>query len=257
VERLKVIGEWLRRNGEAVYGTRAGPFPRRLSWGRATRKPHAAGGETLYLHVWKWPADNKIVLPGVHTRVTGGRMLAGGVPVTAADSADGLVVTLPAQAPDSPIAVAALEFAEPVTSSMALTSAGTDGRIMLSALDAELSGSDDEKPGVTGSGDAAVLSVRRGWKAQYTFSTPAEAVWAVSAEVSPAAYNRLTVSAPGPFGRSATSAVQGWCSGPGHFITVELGVLRLSAGANALELKSEMEDVRPLEIRRVWLAPVK
>ena len=256
VERLQLIGEWLKRNGEAVYGTRAGPFPRRLVWGRTTRKIHA-GGETLYLHVWQWPADGKILLPGVHNSTTGGRMLAGGAPVTAADSPAGLVVTLPANAPDSPIAVAALEFAESVTSSMTLTSPGTDGRIALAVQDAELFGSDDDKPVITGSGETAVLSVRTRWKAQYTFSTPEEKIWTISAEVSPAAYNRLTVSALGPFGRSTTSAVQGWGGVAGTFFTVELGILRIPAGANAIELKSEMEDLRPLEIRRLWLTPVK
>jgi hypothetical protein len=79
----------------------------------------------------------------------------------------------------------------------------------------------------------------------------------VSAEVSLAAYNRLNVSAPGPFGRSIASAIQPFGSGPGEFGTVELGVIRLPAGINSLELKSEMEDTRPVEIRRLWLAPLK
>ena len=44
-ERLKGIGEWMKANGEAFYGTRAADFPAQ-DWGVANRK-----GNKLYLHV--------------------------------------------------------------------------------------------------------------------------------------------------------------------------------------------------------------
>jgi len=34
VERFSAIGDWMKLNGESIYGTQAGPFPR-LPWGRA------------------------------------------------------------------------------------------------------------------------------------------------------------------------------------------------------------------------------
>jgi hypothetical protein len=103
----------------------------------------------------------------------------------------------------------------------------------------------------------AVLNVRSHWQAIYSFVTSAEQVWTISAEVSPAAYNRLTVSAPGPFGRSLTTALQAWGKGPGSFTTVELGIIRLPAGLNTIVIKSEMDDLRPLELRCLWLTPLK
>ncbi len=257
VDRLQVMGAWLKRNGVAIYRTQAGPFPRRLDWGRTTRRLRPDGGTTLYLHVWDWPANGEILLPGVHASATDGRMLVGGVRVTVADSMAGVVVKLPARPPDSPIAVATLEFPGPITTSQTMTTVGADGRLTLTPLDAELFGPDDDKPTIAGSGEMSVLKVRLGWRALYSFNTPEEGVWAISAEVSPAAYNRLNVSAPGPFGRSVTSAVQAWGRGLGSFTTIELGFIRLPAGINALELKSELDDPRPLQVRRVWLTPVK
>lgn len=54
--RMKEMGEWLRSNGETIYGTEAGPFPAQ-SWGTATRK-----GDRLFVHVMT-PETNTIVLP--------------------------------------------------------------------------------------------------------------------------------------------------------------------------------------------------
>lgn len=57
LERLKEIGEWMRQNGETIYGTEAGPFPAQ-SWGTTTRK-----GDRLFVHVMT-PETTAILLPG-------------------------------------------------------------------------------------------------------------------------------------------------------------------------------------------------
>jgi alpha-L-fucosidase len=57
VERLQEIGAWMAINSEAIYGTTASPF-KRLTWGRATRK-----ADRLYLHVFDWPTDGRLVVP--------------------------------------------------------------------------------------------------------------------------------------------------------------------------------------------------
>ena len=45
VQRLKEMGEWMKKNGESIYGTRGGPIAPR-SWGVTTQR-----GNKIYLHV--------------------------------------------------------------------------------------------------------------------------------------------------------------------------------------------------------------
>jgi alpha-L-fucosidase len=57
VERLGEIGQWMRVNSAAIYGTTASPFEK-PSWGRATTKPGK-----IYLHVFDWPGDGQLRVP--------------------------------------------------------------------------------------------------------------------------------------------------------------------------------------------------
>jgi len=66
VDRLFEIGEWLKINGESIYGTSAGPFTQ-LDWGRCTQKN--IGGQTrLYLLIFNWPADGRLAVPGIYNK---------------------------------------------------------------------------------------------------------------------------------------------------------------------------------------------
>lgn len=59
VRLFHAIGQWLKANGEAIYGTRANPFDEEFAWGRITRK----GNDKLYLILYQMPKDGKIELP--------------------------------------------------------------------------------------------------------------------------------------------------------------------------------------------------
>ena len=106
------MGKWLKTNGEAIYATEAGPIAP-TTWGRTTVKPNGKGA-TLYVHVWNWPADGKLLLPALKQPALSGRLLAGGASVTAAVTAEGLALTLPGAVPDPDVSVLALEFADPI-----------------------------------------------------------------------------------------------------------------------------------------------
>jgi len=101
IERLQAVGAWMRVNGEAIYGTSASPF-KRLSFGRCTQQP--AGADTkLYLHVFDWPADGKLVLPGLANKPLGAELVVAGErpQLRVEQVGDDVVVAVPQTAPDA------------------------------------------------------------------------------------------------------------------------------------------------------------
>ena len=94
VERLLAMGNWLGINGEAIYGTVAGPL-QGLGWGRTMAK---AG--KVYLHVFDWPKGGVVKVSGI--AATGAYLLAdpsrAALPLSHGDQA--LTIQGPAQAPD-------------------------------------------------------------------------------------------------------------------------------------------------------------
>ncbi len=101
---LEGIGKWWETNGESIRGTGRTPLPVQV-WGESTRK-----GNVLYLHVFGWPPDGKLVVGGLKSDVRRAYLLADPrrealsisrinpldvvieVPRTAMDEADSVVV---------------------------------------------------------------------------------------------------------------------------------------------------------------------
>jgi alpha-L-fucosidase len=92
VERLQLMGEWMKVNGESIYATEASPF-KKLSWGRCTQKT-INGNTRLYLHVFDWPQNNQLILPGLGSEIQNARALAGNTTVKYSKKENDYVIDL-------------------------------------------------------------------------------------------------------------------------------------------------------------------
>ena len=116
IERLEAVGDWMKVNGCAIYGTEANPFPEPPSWGRITRAKNDDGSNRLYLHVFDWPSDGTLELSGLLSEPRAVQVLGQRTrnlwPTTR--SGDTLVMYLPKEPFDPVCTVVALDLAEPL-----------------------------------------------------------------------------------------------------------------------------------------------
>ncbi|MHB8860785.1 MAG: alpha-L-fucosidase [Pirellulaceae bacterium] len=104
VKAFQAVGRWMRVNSESIYGTSASPFAD-LPWGRCSQKPR-----TLYLHVFEWPKDGVLRVPGLKSGVRNAHMLAGGETLRVETVNSETLVHLPAAAPDPVVTVIRIEL---------------------------------------------------------------------------------------------------------------------------------------------------
>ena len=72
-KRLHFMGQWLARNGEAIYATRAVGLDQQPTWGYVTRSKK---GDHLYAIVRHWPENGVLHVPVV-AKATSARLLGG------------------------------------------------------------------------------------------------------------------------------------------------------------------------------------
>jgi len=102
-DRLLEMGAWLKTNGPAIYGTRGSRL--QASWGRVTQK-----GDLLYLHVFQWPNDGKLVVPGLKNKIISAAVLATGEKLKTLSDPKGITVLIPATAPDKNSSTIVVKF---------------------------------------------------------------------------------------------------------------------------------------------------
>ena len=154
---LDAIAKWWKVNGDSIRHTERTPLAPQ-SWGESTLK-----GNDLYLHVFEWPKDGKLLVGGLDAEVSSASLLADPkTPLPIERVGPDLQITLPASAPDAADSVIMLECKNRPT--------GDPSRLLhtntantLSVFTAELLGPVDRKGWSLGKG-TSITSHAKGWK---------------------------------------------------------------------------------------------
>jgi alpha-L-fucosidase len=104
---LKGIVPWMRKHGEAIHGTRGGPW-RNGSWGGATNR-----GKTVYLHIFE-PGEDPVNLRALPQKVIAATSIDG-IPAPFKQTASAVSVTIPKAVRDPHVTVLKLTLDQPVT----------------------------------------------------------------------------------------------------------------------------------------------
>lgn len=103
-EQLRLAGEWIAKNKEAIYGTKGSPFPWNYDWGYVTQKPGK-----LFLHVIS-EKRSKIFVPGMRSKVKNAYILENHTPIKYKQEGEIVNIQLPEESSDKIGYVVALEL---------------------------------------------------------------------------------------------------------------------------------------------------
>lgn len=108
IKRLREIGNWMRVNGESVYGTTGSPLGT-PPWGRITRRSLGRNQMRLYLHLWEFTPGTALFLEGVSSSVAEAIVLETGQPIKVEIGLDGIWLQIPAELNRNDLPVIRLE----------------------------------------------------------------------------------------------------------------------------------------------------
>ena len=89
------MGKWMKVYGDSIYGTTYGPL-QNLAFGKTTAK-----GKFVYLHVFDWPANGQLEVPGFQGRVAQITVLGDKRKLKFQQAEDKLTIQVPPTAPDA------------------------------------------------------------------------------------------------------------------------------------------------------------
>ena len=253
VERLKEVGVWMRANGESIYATSASPF-KRLPWGRCTKKVHD-GGTTLYLHVFNWPEDGRLRVPGLKNEAVKAYLLTDAAKTALRIERTGaeLAIGVPAAAPDKVASVVVLEIKGTPEVEPVLLQQSADGSIDLPVAEAIFRGG-DIKSESAGQRENIGFWTNPSDYVEWPFVVTKPGTFEMSAEVAATGSGTIEL-AVGDKKVEFKVPVTGDYK---KFQKVKLGTIEIPAtGKTTLSIKAVKQGWQPVNIRALVLRPAK
>jgi alpha-L-fucosidase len=131
IERLKAMGQWMKVNSESIYATTASPFTK-LTWGRCTKKV-LRDKAILYLHVFEWPRDGKLLVPGLKNEIAQAYLLMDKGKLRTTVSDEGVIVEVPKTPLDEVDTVVVLKVKGALNIEKKFPKQNADGAVLLPA----------------------------------------------------------------------------------------------------------------------------
>ena len=249
VERLEAMGRWIDIYGDAIYGTHASVFPR-LSWGRCTTK-WVGNRLRLYLHVFDWPKDGRLVVPGLLTDPVSTWLLHNGKSVRWERSDQDIIIHVPQKAPNPICSVVVLEVKEKPKIVKPVLKQDRSGRLLLPAIEATLHGSLRYESGARHN-NIGYWTNPRDW-AEWEFQIDQPGTFQVI----------MTLACPGTARfqvRCAGQTLTGNCPNTGSYYDyqkVQVGTLKLDRGRHTLQVKPIPQGWTAINLRSILLKPTQ
>jgi alpha-L-fucosidase len=251
VERLKAIGQWMKANGEAIYDTTASPF-KRLPWGRCTTKL-TPDGAILYLHVFNWPDNGKLLVPGLKNTAQRAYVLTDPTKKALAmqSSAQGLTLSVPTVAPDPVSSTIVLKVKGALDVEQIGVAQDYDGSVVLPASEARLHGNDIKYESGGQRDNLGFWTNPDDW-ADWTIEITRPGRFAVTGEAASLEKASLEVSVGGSLASGAVSVTGDY----GKFKVAKLGVLEIAApGKVTLAVRPVKDGWHPVNLKAIRLKP--
>jgi alpha-L-fucosidase len=209
---------------------------------------------TLYLHVFNWPADGKLLVPGLKNAARKAWLLAERKRTLATENtADGLVVSVPAMAPDRISSTIVLQIDGAPEIEQKQITQDYDGSVILQAGEARLHGTQIQYEAGSQHDNIGMWTSPDEW-ADWEIEIAKPGKFDVTAEVA-------AVEGAGLEIRVADQKTSGNAAGTGdfgRFRVARLGSLEItSPGRVTLSIHAVTEGWHPLNVRSVRLRPAR
>lgn len=230
VEILLGMGKWLEANGEAIYGTRPGP------WFGSKAGPCVRKGRRAYVHLFERPSEGKLVLPAIEG--LRGVSLLGGARLEARISGADVSVEIPESAVDPTDTIVVFEFDRDLAGVSAVVPPKRirvgGPKSVLAARDAVATG------GIRLEGppkDAFGFWTNPADEVRWYVESPAEAEFDVSityACASGSGGSRFEIACGGAAVSGEVLETGDWA----RFVTIPIGLLRVPAGRSEIAVRA-------------------